>query len=63
MDERDDHTNMMMGCDDDQGEEVEELDIEPTRVVGVSSNEFWDHEPTNEEIFEVRIPSCFFRVT
>eukprot|EP00536_Pseudo-nitzschia_multiseries_P003482 jgi/Psemu1/301986/fgenesh1_kg.54_\ len=53
----------------------DEMDIEPTRVVGVvdddeeepEEDEFWDHEPSKEEIWEVRfrtppykIPCNFF---
>mmetsp|Transcript_75781 Transcript_75781/g.153749 ORF Transcript_75781/g.153749 Transcript_75781/m.153749 type:complete len:130 (-) Transcript_75781:126-515(-) len=47
--------------DNDHGMHEEDMDIEPTRIVGVSSSspgrlerdEFWDHEPTKEEIWEV----------
>jgi ankyrin repeat protein len=49
--------------DGDDDEEEEEMDMEPTRVVmgGMSNNnnivqiiDFWEHEPTKDEIFEVR---------
>jgi len=49
--------------DKEENEELdkeEEMYIEPTRVVGVSTSppiqedEFWDHKPTKDEIWEVR---------
>ena len=47
---------------DDEEEEELDIGVEPTRVVGmeveeapvIEHDEFWDHEPTKDEIWEVR---------
>lgn len=47
--------------DIDEDDEHEHMDIEPTRIEGVSTttpapldrDEFWDHEPGKDEIWEV----------
>ena len=67
MDEEDHHHHHHHHHDEEDEEldeeEEEIMDIEPTRVVGVASisqpiqaeeDEFWDHEPTKDEIWEVR---------
>jgi len=43
-----DHASLML--------EDEEIDIEPTRVVGVEEerDEFWDHDPNKEELWEMK---------
>jgi hypothetical protein len=57
-----DHQHEDDGDDDDE----EEMDMEPTRVIIHNNNEhheildFWEHEPTKDEIWEVRFRSIQF---
>eukprot|EP00537_Pseudo-nitzschia_pungens_P002558 CAMPEP_0172378514 /NCGR_PEP_ID=MMETSP1060-20121228/69458_1 /TAXON_ID=37318 /ORGANISM="Pseudo-nitzschia pungens, Strain cf. cingulata" /LENGTH=822 /DNA_ID=CAMNT_0013106235 /DNA_START=539 /DNA_END=3007 /DNA_ORIENTATION=- len=64
MEDHDDHDHASLMLEDDPHDhhdedemEEEEMDIEPTRVVGVDEDEddeFWDHEASKEEIWEMK---------
>jgi hypothetical protein len=58
--EEHDHASLMLGDDDDDdgdphGMEDDDMDIEPTRVLGEDEpDDFWDHEPSLREIWEMK---------